>query len=87
MIFARVNTEPCAACCEMLEKVRDSANQNLSGKNLEVFLTEIGLAFHVYAECSYFLPYLQVAHLVQRLLLDHLKKFPVSAAGGLMLAK
>ncbi|KAF8204797.1 exocyst complex protein [Pholiota molesta] len=66
--FARVNTEPCVACCETLEKVRDAAKQNLSGKNLEVFLTEIGIAFH-------------------SLLLDHLRKFPVSATGGLMLAK
>ncbi|TFY78720.1 hypothetical protein EWM64_g5290 [Hericium alpestre] len=66
--FARVNTEPCEVCCETLEKVRDAATQNLSGKNLEVFLTEIGVSFH-------------------GLLLDHLRKFPVSATGGLMLAK
>ncbi|KIK67925.1 hypothetical protein GYMLUDRAFT_36733 [Collybiopsis luxurians FD-317 M1] len=66
--FARVNTEPCVACCEMLEKVRDSAKTNLSGKNLEVLLTEIGISFH-------------------SLLLEHLRKFPVSATGGLMLAK
>ncbi|GBE80010.1 hypothetical protein SCP_0212120 [Sparassis crispa] len=66
--FARVNTEPCVACCDTLERVRDAAKSNLSGKNLEVFLTEIGVAFH-------------------SLLLDHLKKFPVSATGGLMLAK
>jgi len=66
--FARVNTEPCIACCDMLEKVRDAARQNLGGKNLEVFLTEIGVAFH-------------------SLLLEHLRKFPVSATGGLMLAK
>ncbi|KAF8076597.1 exocyst complex protein [Lyophyllum atratum] len=66
--FARVNTEPCIACCEVLEKVRDIATQSLSGKNLEVFLTEIGVAFH-------------------SALLEHLRKFPVSATGGLMLAK
>lgn len=66
--FARVNTEPCVLCCEILERVRDTAQQNLSGKNLEVFLTEVGVAFH-------------------SLLLDHLRKFPVSATGGLMLAK
>jgi hypothetical protein len=32
----------------MLEKVRDAAKENLSGKNLEVLLTEIGVAFHRY---------------------------------------
>ncbi len=36
------------ACCEALEKVRDAAKENLSGKNYEVFLTEIGAAFHGY---------------------------------------
>ena len=46
--FARVNTEPCIACCDFLEKIRDMATQNLSGKNLEAFLTEIGVAFHRY---------------------------------------
>ncbi|KAF8515003.1 exocyst complex protein [Gautieria morchelliformis] len=66
--FARVNTEPCEACCETLEKARDVAKQSLTGRNLEVFLTEVGVTFHT-------------------LLLDHLKKFPVSATGGLMLAK
>jgi hypothetical protein len=45
-VFARVNTEPCSACCDALDKVRDAANENLSGKNREVFLTEIGLSFH-----------------------------------------
>lgn len=44
--FARVNTEPCEACCESLEKVRDAAKQSLGGKNLEVFLTDVGVAFH-----------------------------------------
>ncbi|KAG1761353.1 exocyst complex component Sec10-like protein [Suillus occidentalis] len=66
--FARVNTEPCVACCEILEKVRDAAIQNISGKNRETFLTEIGVSFH-------------------SLLLDHLRRYPVSATGGLMLAK
>ena len=46
--FARVNTEPCEACCETLERVRDAAKTNISGKNLEVFLTEIGVSFHRY---------------------------------------
>jgi exocyst complex component 5 len=44
--FARVNTEPCTICCDFLEKVRDAARQHLSGKNLEIFLTEIGVAFN-----------------------------------------
>jgi len=44
--FARVNTEPCVACCEILDKVREAAQQNMSGKNLEMFLTEIGVSFH-----------------------------------------
>ncbi|KAJ6628866.1 exocyst complex protein [Mycena sp. CBHHK59/15] len=44
--FARVNTEPCVACCETLERVRDAAKLSLSGKNLEVFLTEVGVSFH-----------------------------------------
>lgn len=66
--FARVNTEPCQFCCEMLDKVREAAFENLTGKNREVFLTEIGVAFHAQ-------------------LLEHFKKFPVSATGGLMLAK
>jgi len=63
-----VNTEPCVACCELLEKVGESAKECLSGKNLEVLLSEVGVAFH-------------------SLLLDHLRKFPVNATGGLMLAK
>ena len=40
------STEPCAACCDMLGKVRDAAFASLSGKNLEAFLTEIGVSFH-----------------------------------------
>lgn len=46
--FERLNTEPCVACCDTLERVRDAAKENLSGKNLEVFLTEIGVSFHAY---------------------------------------
>lgn len=44
--FARVNTDPCIGCCDVLEKVGIAAKQNLSGKNLEIFLTEVGVAFH-----------------------------------------
>ncbi|CDO68146.1 hypothetical protein BN946_scf185003.g18 [Trametes cinnabarina] len=84
--FARVNTEPCVACCDMLEKVRDAAKANLSGKNLEVFLTEVGVAFHGFVYLVTFAPsWMLTTHI--RLLLEHLKKFPVSATGGLMLAK
>jgi tRNA U54 and U55 pseudouridine synthase Pus10 len=44
--FARVNTDPCTACCEMLDKFRDAAKENTSGKNLEYLLTEVGTSFH-----------------------------------------
>ena len=44
--FARVNTDPCIGCCDILEKVGIAAKQNLSGKNLEILLTEVGVAFH-----------------------------------------
>ena len=73
------------ACCETLEKVRDAAKENLSGKNLEVFLTEIGTAFLGYASPTLLSSRLLIR--VYSLLLEHLKKFPVSATGGLMLAK
>jgi hypothetical protein len=53
--FARVNTEPCEACCETLEKVRDVAKKNLTGKNLEVFLTEVGVTFHTSVKPSHLL--------------------------------
>ncbi|KAF7332112.1 Exocyst complex component protein [Mycena kentingensis (nom. inval.)] len=81
--FARVNTEPCVACCETLERVRDAAKISLSGKNLEVFLTEIGVSFH--RHCFHSLHGTLLT--AYSLLLDHFKKFPVSDAGGLMLAK
>lgn len=44
--FARVITEPCETCCDLLEKVRDVAKESLNGKNLEGFLTSIGVTFH-----------------------------------------
>ena len=46
MIFSRVNTDPCVGCCDTLEKIRDAAKSNMSGQNLESFLTEIGVTFH-----------------------------------------
>lgn len=44
--FARNNTEPCTLSCEFLETVRESTREGLSGKNAEVFLTEVGVTFH-----------------------------------------
>ena len=68
LAFASTNTEPCIGCCDFLAKIHEQATANLSGKNCESFLTEVGVAFHA-------------------LLLDHLKKYPVSATGGLILTK
>jgi hypothetical protein len=48
MSFARNNTEPCSLSCEFLETVRESAKEGLSGKNAEVFLTEVGVSFHTF---------------------------------------
>lgn len=44
--FARTNTEPCQLACEFLETVREVAKESLSGKNLEAFFMETGVAFH-----------------------------------------
>ncbi|BGP29274.1 Exocyst complex component 5 [Rhodotorula toruloides] len=68
LAFSRLNTEPCLLACDFLAKVREAAVNALSGRNAEIFLTEVGVTFHT-------------------LLLEHLKKFPVSATGGLMLTK
>lgn len=83
MSFARNNTEPCTLSCEFLETVRESAREGLSGKNAEVFLTEVGVLFHTYILSIN----LRRAELMGRLLLDHYKKFPVNPTGGLMLTK
>lgn len=45
-LFDRVSTEPCSACCDLLDKVREAAAEHLSGQNRENFLVEIGVAFH-----------------------------------------
>ncbi|UZJ52417.1 hypothetical protein CBS101457_001737 [Exobasidium rhododendri] len=69
LAFSRINTDPCLACVEALEKVEQMTRSGLGGgKNADTFLTEIGVAFH-------------------SLLLDHLRKFTISAAGGIMLTK
>lgn len=46
LAFARINTEPCLLACDFLVKVREAAVTSLSGKNVEVFLTEVGVTFH-----------------------------------------
>ncbi|GAA6015669.1 hypothetical protein JCM10207_008166 [Rhodosporidiobolus poonsookiae] len=66
--FSRLNTEPCLLACDFLHKFRQAAQSALSGRNAEIFLTEVGVTFHT-------------------LLLEHLKKFTISATGGLMLTK
>lgn len=48
MAFARINTEPCLLACDFLVKVREAAVASLSGRNVEVFLTEVGVTFHTY---------------------------------------
>lgn len=69
LAFARINTDPCLAIVDALEKVEQAARNGLGpGKNCEALLTEIGVAFH-------------------GLLLDHFRKFTISAAGGIMLTK
>ncbi|GAA5924103.1 exocyst subunit SEC10 [Sporobolomyces koalae] len=68
LAFSRINTEPCLLVCDFLTKVKEIAEESLSGRNREVFLTEVGVTFHT-------------------LLLDHFKKFSISATGGLMLTK
>lgn len=44
--FARLNTEPCLLACDFLAKVREAALGALSGRNAEIFLTEVGVTFH-----------------------------------------
>ncbi|KAI7934449.1 hypothetical protein MJO28_017082 [Puccinia striiformis f. sp. tritici] len=66
--FSRNQTEACVGCSEFLNITRTVVNQSLTGKNSEIFLSEVGVVFHSF-------------------LLEHLKKFPVSAMGGLMLTK
>ncbi|KAG9289444.1 hypothetical protein G9A89_008005 [Geosiphon pyriformis] len=67
-VLSSLVTSPCDASVDFLRKVQINSSQFLDGKNLELFLTEIGMSFH-------------------SMLLDHLKKFSVSAAGGLVLTK
>lgn len=68
LAFSRMNTDPCIACSEALERAVKVIRSSLSGANAESVLLEVGVSFH-------------------SMLLDHFKKYTVSAAGGLMLTK
>lgn len=46
LAFSRLNTEPCLLACDFLGKVREVTRSSLSGRNAEVFLTEVGVTFH-----------------------------------------
>ena len=48
LAFSRINTEPCLLVCDFLNKVRQVAKESLSGRNLQTFLTEVGVTFHTY---------------------------------------
>lgn len=44
--FSRTHTEACVGCCQFLNTTRTIVNQSLSGKNSEIFLSEVGVVFH-----------------------------------------
>jgi hypothetical protein len=46
LAFTQNNSEACTACREFLVRLHSAAMQWLSGKNREVFLSEIGVSFH-----------------------------------------
>ncbi|KAF9357950.1 Exocyst complex component 5 [Mortierella sp. NVP85] len=39
-------TKPCMDCCEFLRRMHDMIRKYFDGKNIEMFCTEIGVAFH-----------------------------------------
>lgn len=87
--FITVNSDACVQSCGFMDHVRSAVMANLSGKNQENFLTEVGLAFHGYDDCQS-----RVLSMASRLtlhcpslLMDHFKKYPVSATGGFALTK
>lgn len=51
-VYSRLNTEPCLLACEFLTKVRDATGRALTGRNAEVFLTEVGVTFHTCVSLS-----------------------------------
>jgi hypothetical protein len=46
LAFSRINTEPCLIVCDFLNKVKEVSENSLSGRNKEIFLTEVGVTFH-----------------------------------------
>lgn len=52
LAFSRLNTEPCLLACDFLAKVREAAVNALSGRNAEIFLTEVGVTFHTFVNVS-----------------------------------
>lgn len=68
LMLTNLATSPCNAAVDFIRRVHAMAEKDLDQRNTELFLTEVGVAFH-------------------GLLLGHFKKFPVSAAGGLILTK
>ena len=45
-LFESERTEPCAACCRFISRVRDVVVSSVSGKNQDGLLTDIGVTFH-----------------------------------------
>ncbi|POV99427.1 hypothetical protein PSTT_13798, partial [Puccinia striiformis] len=94
--FSRNQTEACFGCSEFLNITRTVVNQSLTGKNSEIFLSEVGVVFHRWASDLFSIIFAKKASVLitnlsmfiwESFLLEHLKKFPVSAMGGLMLTK
>ena len=46
-------TKPCMDCCEFLRRMHDMIRKYFDGKNIEMFCTEIGVAFHGYVGGSW----------------------------------
>lgn len=108
LAFSRMNTEPCIACSEALEKVEQVARSSLSvgrasgtvsstsGMSRSLTLSRPGSGGTMDEDgdegrasssrnTETFLTEIGVAF--HGLLLEHLRKFTVSPAGGLMLTK
>ena len=45
-LFESERTEPSAACCNFILRVREVVVASVSGKNQEGLLTDIGIIFH-----------------------------------------